>query len=461
MRQLALAGAALTLCVFAHRAPAQSIETPVAFDSAQRLMIITPGLVERLSLTQPVWPITGDYRDARLYRIDPTGGFVLVAARDSGVFERFPLRDDQLAALRAAINAAVALAGRPVGELAGAGSEPAGNTFARHLTLLSALIYAPVTASLASDPSGAGALYLAVTGGTFFISYSAAQSERITRAQSDLAVNLGLAMGLAGWGGGYAATGNSDKGVRTLALGSALVGTVAGASLGRGMTDAEAQGAMAGMETVAAATWAVSSATGAGNRAAAGLSAASEVVGFPLGVAYPRHAKYRVTAGDVNALQTAALIGTLYGAAATPKSARARELGIALGSTYAAGALLGDLAIARPFDLTTSEANIGTVGAIAGGLIGLAIPVLAKSDDNTLVFGAAAAGATLGFSAALAIANPLRAPHMRLSGMRFGDGQLRESAEHRSRLRINAMTSGLVGLIQRRPGVYPFLRITF
>ncbi|HTJ21654.1 MAG TPA: hypothetical protein VL383_04630 [Gemmatimonadaceae bacterium] len=461
MRHLGLVGATLALCVFAHRAMAQSIETPVAFDSAQRLVIITPALVERLGLTQPVWPITGEYRDVRLYRIDPTGGFVLVASRVDGAFERFPLRDDQVAALRAAINAAVALAGRPVGELASAGSEPAGNTFARHLTLLSGLVYAPVAASLASTPSGAGALYLAVTGGTFFISYSAAQSERITRARSDLAVNLGVATGLAGWGAGYAATGNSDRGVRAVALGSAIVGTVAGASLGRGMTDAEAQGAMAGMETVAAAAWAASSAAGAGIRAAAGFAAASEVVGFPLGVSYPRHAKYRVTAGDVNALQTTALIGTLYGAAVTRKDARARELGIALGSTYAAGALLGDLVIARPFDLTTSEANIGTVGAIAGGLIGLAIPVLARSDDNTLVFGAAAAGATLGFSAALGIANPLHAPRMRLSEMPVTARQRSATAEQQSRLQLRVTTACLVGLIQRRPGAYPLVRITF
>lgn len=442
---------ALLLSAVAQRAAAQTLETPVAFDSAQRLLTVTPALAARLNLASPVWPIAGVYRDARLYRIEPPGGFVLVAARTDGSFERYPMREEQVAALRAAIDAAMTVAGRPVGEVVGSASEPAGNAFARRLTLLSGLIYAPVAASLATGPSGAGALYLLVTGGTFFVSYGAAQSGQITRAQSALASNLGLATGMAGWGVGYAATGKADKGVRGLALGSALAGTIAGASLGRNMTDAEAQGAMAGMETVAAGTWALSSAVGASVRTSAGVAAASELIGFPLGVSYPRRARYRVTAGDVNALQTAALVGVLYGAALAGKDPHARELGITLGATYVAGALLADEAIVRPFDLTTSEANIGTVGAIAGGLMGLAIPVLAESDDNALVFGSAAAGATLGFSAALAIAHPLRAPRMRVSS----------GAGHRARLQVHAIAPWIGGLLQRRPGAYPFVRITF
>ena len=453
MRLSGFASAALALATFAHRMSAQTMETPVAFDSAQRLMAITPALAERLSLTQPAWPVAGEYRDARLYRIDPSGGFVLVASRAGGAYERFALRDDQVAALRAAIDAAVAIAGRPVGEVAGAASEPAGNAFAQHLTLLSGLVYAPVAASLATSPSGAGALYLAVTGGTFFISYSAAQSHRITRAQSALAVNLGVATGLAGWGVGYAAAGNSDKGVRAVALGSALVGTIAGTSLGRTMTDAEAQAAMAGMETVAAATWAMSSAADADTRTMAGVAAASEVIGFPLGVSYPRHAGYRVTSGDVNALQTAGLVGALYGAATIKSDPSVRAVGLALGTTYVAGVLLGDLAVVRPFDLTTSEANIGTIGAIAGGLIGLAVPVLAESDNNATIFGATAIGATLGFSAALAIANPMRAQAASARGAGAGGQQ--------SRLQFRVTTPWLGGLLQRRPGAYPFVRVTF
>ena len=185
-----------------------------------------------------------------------------------------------------------------------------------------------------------------------------------------------------------------------------------------------------------------------------GIVAGSELIGFPLGVAYPRRASYHVTAGDLNALQTAGLVGVLYGAALGGRSgASSRQLGIALGSSYVTGALVGDLTIARPLDLTTSEANIGTVGAIAGSLIGLAVPALAASDDNAVIFGSAAVGATLGLSAALAIANPARA---RASERR----RVGRSGEQ-SRVRLSASGQLVLGLLQRRPGAYPLLSATF
>ena len=454
MRLLVVASAVLALSAAVRRAGAQTVETPIAFDSAQRVTAVTPALAERLHLAQPVWPVLGEYREARLYRVSPAGGFVLVAARAGGTFERFALQADQVTALRAAIDAAMTATGRPSGDLVPDISEPAGNGFARHLTVLSALAYGPLAASLASDPKAGGALYLLTTGGAFFISYDAAQSGHITRAQSDLATNLGLATGLAGWGIGFAAAGNSDKGVRGAALASALVGTIAGASLGRTMTDAEAHGAIVGIESAAAATWALASAAGASDRATAGIVAGSELIGFPLGVAYPRHASYHVTAGDLNGLQTAGLVGVLYGAALGGRSgASSRQLGIALGSSYVAGALVGDLAIARPLDLSTSEANIGTVGALAGSLIGLAVPVLAGSRDNAFVFGAAAVGATLGLSAALAIAKPSRG--------RLSDGRRAESRTKDSRLRIDATPPALLGILRHRPGAYPLVRLAF
>ena len=454
MRLLIVASAVLALPAAVRRAGAQTVETPIAFDSAQRVTAVTPALAERLHLAPPVWPVLGDYREARLYRASPDGGFVLVAARVGGAFERFALQTDQVTVLRAAIDAAVAATGRPSGDLAPDISEPAGNGFARHLTVLSALAYGPLAASLANDPKAGGALYLLTTGGAFFISYDAAQSGHITRAQSDLAVNLGLATGLGGWGAGFAAAGNSDKGVRGVALGSALVGTIAGASLGRTMTDAEAHGATVGIESAGAATWALASAAGASDRTMAGVVAGSELIGFPLGVAYPRRASYHVTAGDLNGVQTTGLVGVLYGAALGGRSgASTRQLGIALGSSYVAGALVGDLVIARPLDLTTSEANIGTVGALAGSLIGLAVPVLAGSDDNAFIFGSAAVGATLGLSAALAIANPARA--------RASDHGRVGSTGDRSRVRLSASGPMVLGLLQRRPGAYPLLRVIF
>lgn len=432
--------------------PAQTVETPAPFDSAARLFVITPGVATRLGLVAPMWPPTGQYIDARLYSVAPGGGFVLVARSQSGVFERFPMSDAERAALQRVIDAAVVASGRPGADIGNDVSEPAGNGFARHLTVLGALAYGPLAASLADDESAAGAAYLAVTGLTFFVSYNAGQSGHITRAQSDLASNMGLATAAAGGLLGYAATGNGDKGVRFIALGSGIVGTVAGASLGRPLTDAEAHAAVTGIEATAAAGWAASSAVGASSRGIAAAVAGSEVLGYVVGVRYPRRASFKVTAGDMNAVQTAGLVGALYGGAALAAidDRDPRAIGITMGSSYLAGILVGNYTIARHDDLSTSEANIATVGALAGGLIGLAVPVLTQSDDNSLIFGAAGFGATIGMAATLAITKQNRADRSRVGSVRRTGWQVTAPS-----------ASALAGLVTRAPGRYPLLRVTF
>jgi hypothetical protein len=442
--------------VVARVVPAQTIETPAPFDSAARLFVITPGVATRLGLVAPAWPVVGEYVDARLYSVSPNGGFVLVARSQSGVFQRFALSAVERGALQSAIDAAVVANGRLGADVSNDASEPAGNGFARHLTVLGALVYGPLAASLASDGSSGGAAYLAVTGLTFFISYNAGQSGRITRAQSDLASNMGLAAGAAGGLLAYSATGNGDKGVRAVALASGIAGTVAGASLGRPLTDAEAHAGVTGIEATAAAGWALSSAVGASSRGIAASVAGAEVFGYVLGVRYPRRASFKVTAGDMNAVQTAGLVGALYGGAALAAihDRGPRRIGITMGSSYLAGIVVGNYAIARREDLSTSEANIATVGALAGGLIGLAVPVLAQSKDNSLTLGAAGFGATIGMAATLGITKRNR-----------GDGAARFQPSPRtreSRLGFTAPSAGaLVGLVARAPGHYSLLRVTF
>jgi len=139
------------LLVVARVVPAQTIETPAPFDSAARLFVITPGVATRLGLVAPAWPVGGEYIDARLYSVSPTGGFVLVARTPSGVFQRFSLSPAERASLQAAIDAAVVASGRPGADVGSDVSEPAGNGFARHLTVLGALAYGPLAASLADD----------------------------------------------------------------------------------------------------------------------------------------------------------------------------------------------------------------------------------------------------------------------------------------------------------------------
>jgi hypothetical protein len=439
----------LLACVAFSGARAQTTETPAPFDSARRVLVVTPALAERLHLAEPAWPVRGDYRDVHLYSASQ-GGFVLVVLLPSGSYQRYDLTDAQRAALGAAIDAAMATSGRPIGQVGAEPSEPAGNGYARHITALSAIGYAPLAASLFDDGSAAGAAYVLATGGAFFISYSAAQSGQITRAQGDLSANLGVAAGAGALALGYAATGQGDKGVRAVTLGAALAGTIAGVGLGQGLTDAEAHAAIVGMEGTAASTWTIAAAAGAQGRGMAAIVAASEPVGYLLGVRYPRVASYGVTAGDLNAMQTAGLVGALVGGAIIGGGHPSpRQTGIALGASYVAGLLVGDASIARPYDLTTSDANLVTVGAVAGAVMGLAIPLAAQTGNGSVISGSAAAGATLGMSLVFA-------------GTTFRHaGEIVPAIERGpSRFSIGPGL-GVLGLATRAPGRYPILRFRF
>jgi hypothetical protein len=441
---------ALCLAVAAlSRAGAQTTETPVPFDSAHRVVVITPALAERLHLADPAWPVRDVYRDVHLYA-SSQGGFVLVASLSTGSLKRYELTQAQRVALGAAIDAAMTASGRPIGQGGAEPSEPAGNGYARKITALTALGYAPLAASLSDDGSVAGATYVLTTGAAFFISYGAAQSGQITRAQGDLSANLGVAAAAAGIGVGYAATGRGDKGVRAISVGSALAGTIAGIGLGQHLTDAEAHSATLGIEGTAASAWAIAAGAGARGRGMAAIVAASEPLGYVLGLQYPRTASYGVTAGDVNAMQTAGLVGAAVGGALIGGAHPSPRLtGVVLGTSYVAGLLVGDAAIARPFDLTTSDANLATIGAVAGGVMGLAIPLIAQSRNASVVSGSAAAGATLGMSLVFASTNFRRA------------GEIVPPTERSpSRLSFGPGVA-VLGLAARAPGRYPMFRFTF
>ena len=87
------------------RAQAQARERPVAFDNAGRVTVITPPLAARLGLSTPVWPVTGDYLDARLYAIDDAStAFVLVVRRQREVLERYSVDAGQRRELATAID---------------------------------------------------------------------------------------------------------------------------------------------------------------------------------------------------------------------------------------------------------------------------------------------------------------------------------------------------------------------
>lgn len=452
---------AAVICAAASRTVlAQITERPIPFDSAQRVVVVTPPLVTRLGLAAPAWPVQGDFTEARLYSVQPTGGYVLIVQRPGGVIDRFPLGDAERSALASAIEAGIRASGHPSAQgVPGSGaslvSEPAGNAFARRQTGLAALVYGPLAASLFDDGSAATAAWLLVTGGTFFATYGGAQSSGITRAQNELGGELGFMGAGAAWLAAYAADGNSDKGTRAVALGGGIVGTIAGINLGRTLTDAEAYSAAAGVRAAGLTTWAAMASADAGGRAQAGAVAASTLIGYPLGLAYARRTAYQVTAGDVEATGTAGLVGALYGGlAATAPSGSSdvsnQQYAIGLGAGYVAGLLAGDRLISRRYDLSQSQSSVAALGALAGGLMGLAVPVLAQSDNAPLIFGTAAVGATIGMAAVIGASNPR--PEGRL-GMR--------SIKPRQGLAAQFDPSGVLAVLRGVPGTHALVRVRF
>lgn len=433
-------------------ARAQSTESPVPFDSAQRVMAITPALALRLKLTAPVWPVTGEYQEARLFAVSPGDAFTLVVHRPSGASERFTLSTGDRDALRSAIDAAMSATGRPSAEFgADLVSEPAGNRFAARLTTLAALAYGPLAASLIDSPEGASAAWLLTTGLTFFVSYQAAQSTGITRAQSELAGDLGLASAGGALLLGYSATGDAERGVRAVALAGGVLGTVVGAAAAAKMSDAEAHGAMLGLRMGGALGVAASSFASGDGRSVAAASAAGMAIGYPLGLMYPRHASYLVTAGDAEAMGTSGLIGATWAAATLGDSgASGARVGATLGVGYLVGGLLGSQIFARPFNLTRSQSTVLDVGAVAGGLVGLAIPVLSDNNNSAVLFASAAGGATLGvavLAGSFPLASKVRSP---VAGRfrRLGEAQF--SVSPLSALALTGRTPGRYSLVNVR-----------
>src|SRR5215211_1639782 len=93
---IALAAAPAGLALTAAPAPlaAQVVEQPETFDMAGRISVITPTTAARLGLGPPAWRVTGDFLEARLYRLGDEG-YVLAVRRLNGTVERYSLTREE------------------------------------------------------------------------------------------------------------------------------------------------------------------------------------------------------------------------------------------------------------------------------------------------------------------------------------------------------------------------------
>lgn len=434
---------------------AQVVERPVSFDSTGQVLVMTPYIAERAALRAPWWPVSGDFTEARMYTVNDSS-YVLAVGRRTGVVERYTIT----AADRDAIRAIVSRLPR---EVVAARSD-ARNSFVKNQAILGLLVYGPTFAgSISDNGAGATAGYLVVAGGTFFAASEISRRMTISRAQSDLAFNLGHNGALAGWATTYL----FDAPSRTQSAG-AFIGGLTGAALGlriaRGMTEADAVGAAFGSDIGALIGWGTTEAIRGeetctlnpapsfgstckgtlSTRAEVAVILAAGIIGYPLGVLYPRNANYHVTAGDIQTLWSTAFLGAAAAGTFLGDGSSRRAVAATLTTGGVLGIIAGDRFLVQRFDHSRTEGGRVFLGMFAGSLMGAGVAALTNtsSPNPHLVSGLAAAGGLIGIIATERYLDP--APDA-----------------GRPRFRVTFNPASIALLAARAPGNHALLNVRF
>jgi energy-converting hydrogenase Eha subunit C len=454
IRRLAIIGALLSFP--ASRLAAQIVERPVPFDSAGLVTVMTPFLAEKAALRPPWWPVSGDFTEARLFTANDST-YVLAVTRRTGVVERYSLNATDREAIRAVVSRlprAIIVA-----------RNDARNAFVTKQTILGIIAYGPTFAGAISDNSaGATAGYLVVAGGTFFAASEIARRMSISHAQSDLAFNMGHNGALAGWAAMYA-IGATNRAQSAGAFVGGLTGASLGVGIGRGMTEADAIGAAFGSDIGALIGWGTaetirgkmtctanpdptlppSCTRGLSRRAEATIILAAGIVGYPMGVLYPRNARYNVTPGDIQTLWGTTLLGmATSGALFLGKDPSDRAVAASLTAGGVVGIIAGDRFLVQRYDHSRTDGGRVFLGTLAGGLMGAGIATLTNTNnpDPHLVLGLASVGGLIGIIATERYLDP--SPDA---------GQ--------PRIRVTFNPAGFVGLATHTPGNHSLLNVRF
>ena len=453
IRRLVTIGALLLLPL--SRVQAQIVERPVPFDSSGLVTVMTPFLADRASLRPPWWPVSGEFTEARLFTTNDST-YVLAVTRRTGVVERYALSANDRDAIRAVIS-------RLPRETIVARTD-ARNAFIRGQTFLGLLVYGPAFAGAIGDNSGsASAGYLVVAGGTFFAASEISRRMFISRPQADLSTNMGLNGALAGWATTYLFN-VGDRGQYA----GAFIGGLAGATLGvraaRNMSEADAVAAGFGSDIGALIAFGTMEALRGSsdctfdpvtfiescttrrlsNRSEVAVVLASGLIGYPIGLLYPRNAMYNVTAGDVQTLGTTAALGAGGGIALLNRHASYSHFATAATVGGVLGMMAGDRFLVQRYDHDRDEADRLSLGTAAGTLIGAGIAALGKSSrNNPHVIGGLAVGGGL-------------------AGLIVTERYLRPRPDAgRPRLRVTFNPASVALMAARAPGNHSLLNVRF
>ncbi len=425
-----------SLVIVAGAVDAQVVERPISFDSAGRVLVLTPETAARARLAPPAWRVTGAFDNARLFALSD-GSYVLVVARPSGAMERYPLTQADVADLQRRV-ASLPAARIPETDRA------VRNAFIRNQTLLGLAVYAPSFAlTVTNDDAGRLASYLLMSGVSYFGASTLARDMAITPAMNRLATHGALHGGLGGLGVGELFGMSNDGRAAATFLGS-VGGAAAGLAFGREMTIAEAVASGFGADVAAGVALGLGLGADADSRTLSGLMVGAGLAGYPLGLAYSRNVPYKVTAGDIRALAVSGAVGAL---ATSPfmagSDASGSTVALVLTGGAVAGLVVGDRLLVRRYDHNTAEGTLLALGAGAGALMGAGVATLIKRESNeVLVSSLSTAGALAG----MAISERLLMPNP--DARRLAGG-----------LSVNAF--GLALAAAGIPGEHALLRLTF
>ena len=435
----------LLLLLVAPVARAQVVETPVAFDTAGRVMTVTPSMAARVQLGPPAWRVVGDYTEARLFSI---GGdaYVLAVTRRDGAVERYSLTGSDVAYLRERISSLPPQfeIRRPRGER---------GAFILSQSVLGLAVYAPAFAAAITDSdAGQVSAYLLVAGATFFGASQIARDNTITPAMLFLSTHGSLHGAATGGALPYivGADGDDEEAIAAGIFVGGLAGTAAGLLFGRNMTTGDAAATGFGSD-VAALTMVglIIAAQGGDNadplgRGDAAMLVAAGAAGYPLGYLYPRSVNYKVTAGDVGTLWLTGALGVATSALFLIDNDPGLTAGaLTVTAGFLGGIFAGDRLLVKRFDHTAGDAALMGLGGIAGSLVGLGIANLIEDGDNERL--------NLGMGTAAAIGG-IFATHAYIAP---GGDEGRFS----SRIRFNPAGAALAA--SRIEGRHPLLSVSF
>ena len=412
MRRLCSLISIVVLALLARHAGAQVVETPVPFDSAGRVMAVTPAMAARASLGFPAWRITGDYREARLYRL-PDNTYVIVVTRPTGAIERYPITAEEREDLRARTSQLPPGIEEQLGR-AGAGFVriTRNSDFVRNQTIIGLLFYAPSFAyAITDDAAGGTAAYLLAAGGSFFAASELTRRMEISDAQNAYATHFATRGTLVGVGLAHA-LGGEENWLGAGGFVAGIGGTALGLTIGRNRSVDEAAATGFGADALVVMTGIgqvfgrdgfdedESGSDDYPSRSEAGVLVGSALVGYQLGALYPRFVRYNVTEGDVRSLWVTGGIGMLAASAAVGGEDASNDAeAAALIGGFAAGVVAGNFFNVRRLDMSMREANTLALGTAAGALMGAGLYVLIdrERDNDGVARGLATAGAVAGF----------------------------------------------------------------